>query len=219
MSIYEVNTFYLVGGFGGCKYVHEKVKAAIEKGYMSKSQLCKVLVPPSPDLAVAQGAVIWRKDPEKVKARRSDATYGIGIYQVFDPKKHDEYYQYYHKEENEYRCDDVFSVFLEKGELARADEVIATDLIPYSQSSTKMKIIIYSTPNLGVQYIKDKKGESTVTKIGQLLIDIPNPDNLPKRERKVDITINFSGTEIQAKAKYRVNGEEVKTVCDFLSAQ
>ena len=216
---YEVNTFYLVGGFGGCKYVHEKVKAAIEKGYMSKSQLCKVLVPPSPDLAVAQGAVIWRKDPEKVKARRSDATYGIGIYQVFDPKKHDEYYQYYHKEENEYRCDDVFSVFLEKGELARADEVIATDLIPYSQSSTKMKIIIYSTPNLGVQYIKDKKGESTVTKIGQLLIDIPNPDSLPKRERKVDITMNFSGTEIQAKAKYRVNGEEVKTVCDFLSAQ
>ena len=29
--------------------------------------------------------------------------------------------------------------------------------------------------------------------------------------------MNFSGTEIQAKAKYRVTGKEVKTVCDFLS--
>ena len=216
---YKVNAFYLVGGFGGCKYVHEKVTAAIKKGYMSKPQPCKVLVPPSPHLAVAQGAVIWRKDPEKVKARRSDATYGIVICPAFDPDKHDKHYLFYHEEDKLNRCHNVLSVFLEKGELAKADEVVTTDLIPYSQGDTKMNITIYSTPNLGVQYIKDKKGESTVTKIGQLILDIPNPDNLPKRERKVDVTMDFSGTEIQAKAKYRVNGKEVKTVCDFLSAQ
>ena len=216
---YEVNTFYLVGGFGGCKYVHEKVSAAIKKGYMSKPQPCKVFIPPSPHLAVAQGAVIWRKDPEKVKARRSDATYGIVICPAFDPDKHDKHYLFYHEEDKLNRCHNVLSVFLEKGELAKADEVVTTDLIPYSQGDTKMNITIYSTPNLGVQYIKDKKGESTVTKIGQLILDIPNPDNLPKRERKVDVTMDFSGTEIQAKAKYRVNGKEVKTVCDFLSAQ
>ena len=216
---YEVNTFYLVGGFGGCKYVHQKVTAAIEKGYMSKRQPCKVLVPPSPHLAVAQGAVIWRKDPGKIKARRSDATYGIVICPAFDPDKHDKHYQFYHEEDKLNRCNNVLRVFLEKGELAKADDVITTDVIPYSQSYTKMNITIYSTPNLGVQYIKDKKGESTVTKIGQLILDIPNPDNLPKRERKVDVTMDFSGTEIQAKAKYRVTGKEVKTVCDFLSAQ
>ena len=33
---YKVNAFYLVGGFGGCKYVHEKVTAAIKKAYNSK---------------------------------------------------------------------------------------------------------------------------------------------------------------------------------------
>uniref|UniRef100_A0A1X7T0B3 Uncharacterized protein n=1 Tax=Amphimedon queenslandica TaxID=400682 RepID=A0A1X7T0B3_AMPQE len=78
---------------------------------------------------------------------------------------------------------------------------------------------IYSTPNVGVQYVTDKNGKSTVAVIGQLVIDIPNPDNLPREKRIVDITMDFSGTEIQAKAKYRITGEEVKTVCDFLSAQ
>ena len=54
-------------------------------------------------------------------------------------------------------------------------------------------------------------------KIGRLVIEVPNPDNLPLEERIVDVTMDFSGTEIQAKAKYRVTGKEVKTVCDFLS--
>ena len=40
-----------------------------------------------------------------------------------------------------------------------------------------------------------------------------------REERIVDVTMDLSSTEIQAKAKYRVNRQEVKTVCDFLSAQ
>ena len=57
------DTFYLVGGFGGCKYVHEKVSKAIEKFYKSKGHVIavNVIVPPSPQLAVATGAVMWRK--------------------------------------------------------------------------------------------------------------------------------------------------------------
>ena len=82
-----------------------------------------------------------------------------------------------------------------------------------------MRFVILSTPNLGVQYIRDKSGKMNVKKVGELAIDIPNPNNLPRSERTVDITMDFSGTEVQAKAKYRVNGNEVKTVCDFLSAQ
>ncbi|XP_011406946.1 PREDICTED: heat shock 70 kDa protein 12A-like [Amphimedon queenslandica] len=213
----DLSTFYLVGGFGGCKYVHKKVKAAIEK----KMSYCNanVIVPPTPQLAVATGAVTWRKNPEKIKARRSDATYGIGVSSPFKDDQHDEYYKFYNDEQENYKCADVFSVFLEKGELVQADQVITTSLTPGYQSEEQATIGIYSTPNLGVQYIKDKNGKSTVINIGQLVIDIPNPDNVPRNERDIDITMDFSGTEIQAKAKYRITGEEVKTVCDFLSAQ
>ena len=212
----KVNTFYLVGGFGGCKYVHEKVTAAIKK---VKGSRCNVIVPVDPHLAVATGAAMWRKNPEMIKARKSDATYGIGTNATFDATKHDSHYKFYNEEENEYLCSDVYKVFLEKGELAKADQVITSSQLPIKQSQTSLCINIYSTPNVAVQYIKDKNGKSTVTKIGQLVIDIPNPDNLPNEKRLVDATMDFSGTEIQAKAKYRVTGKEVKTVCDFLSTQ
>ena len=216
---YKVNTFYLVGGFGGCKYVHEKVSAAIKRVYSSKGRKANVVVPPSPHIAVATGAAMWRKNPGKVKARRSDATYGIGTTLLFDPQKHDEHYKRYDTDRGHHRCENVFDVFLEKGELARVDEHITIDLAPYSQSDTQVSITIYVTPSLSVQYIKDKNGKSTVTKIGQLVLDVPNPDNLPVEQRIIDVTMDFSGTEIQAKAKYRVTGKEVKTVCDFLSTQ
>ena len=212
----KVNTFYLVGGFGGCKYVHQKVTAAIKS---VRGKNFTVIIPVDPHLAVARGAVLWRKNPEMIKARRSDATYGIGVSLLFDASSHDEHYKYYDEEESKFRCKNVFCVFLEKGELAQADKVISTDMMPRSDATTQMFINIYSTPNVGVKYVVDKNDKSTVTKIGQLVLDVPNPDNLPREKRLADITMDFSGTEIQAKAKYRVTEKEVKTVCDFLSAK
>ena len=214
------STFYLVGAFGGCKYVHEKVSAAIERYYQSKGHkgTCSVLIPPTPQLAVATGAAMWRKNPEKFKARRVDATYGIGSAIPFDPKKHNEAYKYYCEDEKINRCNHIFRIFLEKGELAKADEVVTTTLTP-SHQGTIARISIYSTPNLGIQYVKDENKKLIVTEIGKLFIDVPNPDNLRRGQRKVDITLDFSGTEIQAKAHYRVTGKEVKTVCDFLSTE
>ena len=64
----RINTFYLIGGFGGCNYVREKVTAAIKK---MKGSHCNVIVPVEPHLAVARRAAMWRKNPEKIKARRS----------------------------------------------------------------------------------------------------------------------------------------------------
>ena len=216
---YKVNTFYLVGGFGGCKYVHEKVTAAIEKAYNSKGRSCTVLVPHNLQLAVSKGAVMWRKNPEKIKARRSDATYGIETTLPFDPQIHDEHYRYYDSDYDQYRCDNVFAVFLEKGELTSASEVHTITIRPKNKFLKQISISICATPNVGVQYTEDKNGKGIVTTIGRLVIDIPNPDNLPREQRIIDITMDFSGTEIHVKAKYCVTGKEVKTVCDFLSAQ
>ena len=215
-----LDTFYLVGGFGECKYLHEKVSEAITKFYKSKGYInaVNVIVPPTPQLAIATGAVMWRKNPEKFKARRVDATYGIGTASKFDPEKHNEAYKLYNEDRKEFRCNSMFKVFLEKGELAKADEVIMATLTPARAARTTMHLEIFSTPQLGIQYIKDENKKPILTKIGQLDIDIPNPDDLPISQRKVDITMDFSGTEIQAKAHYRVTGKEVKTVCNFLSA-
>ena len=209
----NIETIYLVGGYGGSKYIHQKLKAA------SQLHCYNIIVPTSPALAVVQGGVMWRKNPQCIKARRADATYGIRIYQDFERSKHDSHYKLRNKEERGHRCDNVFSVFLQKGEIVESDYVFKTVVVPSSQHTTIMKLTIYSTPNLGVQYTVDKDGQPLVKKIGELIIDVPNPDNIPRAERDVEVQMDFSGTEIKAKAKYVVNGKEVKAVCDFLSAQ
>ena len=214
---HHIDTIYLVGGFGGCKYLYETLRNEIHKKFSRTS--CSIIVPTSPKLAVAVGAVMWRKNPDLIKARRVDATYGIGISTSFNDDIHDHHYRFYNEEQQCYRCNNVFNVFVQKGERVQSDEVFTTDITPAYQFRTKMKVDIWSTPFLGVEYTKDKDGKRNVTKIGELVIDIPNPDNLPREKRVVGVTMDFSGTEIQAKAKYRVNGNEVKTVCDFLSAQ
>ena len=108
---------------------------------------------------------------------------------------------------------------LQKEEFAIADELYTKSFRPNSECGDKLSISIYSSSQVGVQYVKDKNGRSTVRKIGQLDIDVPNPDNKPRNERLVDVFMDFSGTEIQAKAKYRITNEEVKIVCDLLTNQ
>ena len=213
----RVDTIYLVGGFGGCQYIYKKLEEAIRR--YRGVHYDKIVCPEHPNLAIATGAVMWRKNPGVIESRKADATYGIAVSIPFRDGEHNEHYRFYNEEQQQYRCNYVFCIFLQKGELAKADEVFTTDVTPEYQRNTTMSLTIYTTPNLGVQYVEDKEGRATVRKIGKLEIDIPNPDNLSRLERFVDVTMDFSSTEIQAKAKYRVNGQEVKTVCDFLSAQ
>ena len=208
----KVDTVYLVGGFGGCKFVSQKIEEAIGQ-YGNIPIVC----PEQPDLAVVSGAVMWRKDPNIIQSRVADATYGTGVSPVFDPAIHDEHYRY-PDEDGKQRCGYVFKVFVLKGEVIK-DEVYKTTLIPSSQKNTQECIPIYSTTDDGVQYTRDENDELTVHKIGELVLDTPNPDNIPRNERDIDIFMDFSGTEIQARAQYRITGEEVKTVCDFLSNQ
>ncbi|XP_019859611.1 PREDICTED: heat shock 70 kDa protein 12A-like isoform X2 [Amphimedon queenslandica] len=208
-----IDTVYLVGGFGGCRFVSQKIEEAISEhcGMLYDNIACPV----QPDLAVVSGAVIWRKDPNIIQSRVADATCGIGCGLAFDPSIHDEHYKSVN-EEGDQRCNNVFDVFVLKGEEIK-DEEYKTTLIPRSQSYTQVSISVYCTSVDGVQYVVDKKGKLKVREIGQLILDVPNPDNVPRDERDIDVFIDFSGTEIQARAQYSITGEEVKTVCDFLS--
>ena len=211
----KINTVYLVGGFGGCKFVRQKIEEAIGGNFSTLYD--NVVCPQLSDLAVVHGAVMWRKDPTIIQSRAADATYGISVGPVFNPSVHDEHYKYFN-EEGRLHCSSIFKVFVLKGEMVK-DEIYNTTVVPRHQRMTRKSISIYSTTDDGVQYVVDKEGKSTVYKIGQLVLDVPNPDNVPRKDRKIDVFMDFSGTEIKARAQYRITGEEVKTFCDFLSNQ
>ena len=216
-STNDVDTIYLVGGFGGSKYVYETLQT--ELSTMFNEREIKLLCPKCPHLAVCHGAVLWHLHPDIIQSRKADATYGIRVSLVFDDSKHDVHYRYFDEEDQCYHCDDVFSVFIQKGETVNADEIITTSGVPHNASITQITKNIYSTDVSNIQYVRDKSGKLNVKKIGELKLDVPNPNNLPRSQRLCDVSMDFSGTEIKATAKYRITGQEVKTVCDFLSAQ
>ena len=211
----KINTVYLVGGFGGCNFVRQKIEEAI--GEYHGVHYDNIVCPEQPDLAVVMGAVMWRKDPNIIQSRVADATYGVGAGAAFDPSKHDKHYQYVDNNGIN-RCDNIFMVFALKGEVVK-DQLYKTTLIPRYSDNAQEHIPIYSTTDDDVQYIKDKKGKPTVHKIGDLILDTPNPHDLPIHKRDIEVFMDLSGTEIQARAQYCITGEEVKTVCDFLSNQ
>lgn len=208
----RIGTVYLVGGFGSSKLVRDYVIKALESYY-------NIVVPPSPLLAIATGAVMWRKDMEFIKARRSDATYGIAIQDIFDGKMHDPAYKVHNDIDCIDYCRDILEVIVLKGEQVSRNEEFESNLrAPPSNGPQIVPLVLYTTKDDDVQYVNAPDGKPLAQPIGQLLVTIPK---LPDSKRQIKVITNFSGTEIQAKATYYVSEnrvETVTTVCDFLSA-
>ena len=86
----HIDTIYLIGNFGRCKFLHQKLGTAIRGNIRATS--CCIIVPSSPEFAIAKGAVMWRKNPAAMKPHRLDATYGIV---PFNAKERDSQHRFY----------------------------------------------------------------------------------------------------------------------------
>ena len=211
----QVETIYLVGGFGGCRYIHR----AIEEKFGSRF---KYVVPAEPNFAVVRGAVLFRRNPEMIRARKVDATYGVDVFTRFDPSLHEEEYKW-KDDDNKWMCDNVFSTIVERGDIVSTSEVFKTDYIPVRHDQKSMSFQIFSSPEKDVWYTTGRRGKGsrtlqpvTVHKIGEFVVNMPILAG--DKSRAVDVTFDFSHTEIQVKGYDRTSGNEVKVVLDFLSA-
>ena len=213
----DIDTIYLVGGFGGCKYVFEKISSLNEANYREYN--IQIIVPKDHSLAVAQGAVKYRLEPDIISSRIMDATYGTDICPKFLHGCHDEKYFLYTDSYGIPRQRDVLLHYVDKGEVIKSEEVITAEFWPISNDAKSMKIDLYSTFDKNLEYIKDEEEKPilSVRKIGQIEVDMPNEQLLPREKRIVEMTMDFSHTEIQVRAHYTETGMQVKTTLDFLT--
>ena len=63
-SARTIDTIYLVGGFGGCKYLRNQLQEVIKKTF--RGFTFRFPIPPQPELAVIRGATTVRCDPNIV---------------------------------------------------------------------------------------------------------------------------------------------------------
>ena len=214
----ETDTIYLVGGFGGCYYIYEIIKSHFGKKY-------NYLTPESPDYAVVKGAVLMRRNPQLIQARTVDATYGVRVSIPFIEGKHAEEYRCKSsKPEEPDQCLNIFSTFVERGDIILIQDAYMMSYTPESHNQRKMIVEIYSSPEKDVWYVTGQQPlhcadtESVdVQKIGELIIPFHECDEGEESDREVDVMFDFTSTEIQVKGYEHQSQTEVKVVIDFLN--
>ena len=216
VAVHNISTIFVAGGFGGCWYVYNHLKNVITKQTVGEKKL-SLLVPSKHTLAVSKGAVMYGLNPGVIKARAVDAAYGIGTYIKFKNGVHKETHRWCDPtDDHAVLCKHVFTAFVLQNEKVKADDVFTSrDLYPIVQSTTQATIKFYRSTNPRVQYTTDDDTKS----IGTIELEILNPENLPCEERKMEVTMSFSSTEIKASARasYLLGKPPVKTILDLLS--
>ncbi len=211
----KIEAIYLVGGFGGCHYIYTAITERFGDNY-------RYIVPAEPNFAVVRGAVLYFRNPELVHGRRVDATYGVGTNITYSSSIHDEEYKWV-DDDGVNKCKNIFSTIVERGDAVSPKFVHTAAFTPITHNQRSASFGVYSSPEKDVWYITGKRGKcsrvsqaATVREIGRLEVDMPILTG--DKSRTIDVTFDFSHTEIQVKGYDRTSGNEVKVVLDFLSA-
>ena len=204
----QIDTIYLVGGFGGCKYIHSRVKDAIDINY-GAGQYC-IVVPTYHKIAVAHGAVLYRCNPEMVRSRKADATYGLCVTVPYRNPPHDPAYLYY-DEDGSPVCEYAFLTFVEKGQKISLGDKFRAQFKLLSEHCHDFVVPIYSTRLPSLTYFKDRNNMDLATKVGELIVSLPAQDFLHKDQRQFEVVLEFNGAEIEAEIMYLDTKMKVKT--------
>ncbi|CAI8009004.1 Heat shock 70 kDa protein 12B [Geodia barretti] len=197
----EINTIYLVGGFGGCHYIYELFTERYGEGR-------GIIVPPNPEFAIVEGAVLFRANPGIVRSRKADATYGKSVVRHFESFHDPRYRQGDH-------CHNLFQTIVGRGESIRPDCLYMAVSRPLSLDQKRMHFEVFSSVKKAEElwYTRDEG----VVQIGELVLELPEVGRTT-RDREVKVFFDFSHTEIQVRACEKSSKAEVKAVLDFLSA-
>ena len=136
-------------------------------------------------------------------------------------------------EKGEAQCENIFSTIVERGDIVPASEVVIAEYAPAKSHMQRMHFDIYSSSEEDVWYTTGRRPTGNdladVQKIGELSIPLPKDDTeegpqgsdkqlITDTERKVELTFDFSHTEIQVRGYDKLSNTEVKVVLDFLSS-
>ena len=209
----KIDTIYLVGEFGGCKYIHGRVKDAIDIKYGAGQY--RVVVPTYHKIAVAHGAVLYCSNPEMVCSRIANATYGLSVTVPYRNPPHDPAYFYY-EEDGSTVCEYAFLTFIEKGQKFRLGDKFRAQLKPMSEHHCNFAVPIYRSRLPSLTYFKDKNNKDQATKIGELIVSLPENYFLHEDQRQFEVVLEFSETDIIAEIMYLDTKVKVEIPIDFL---
>ena len=185
----NIDAVCFAGEFGGLRYVYEHIKAGLSSHH--KLRQAAFLVPRSYGVVASQGAVHYCQ-PTNIITQVMNASYGINASVPFqDDELVEENIVFYSKGRLWHQ--NMFLPFVYQGEKVKTTDIFTvSNLVPPQQSQTEMTFHVYRSTNPEVRYTTDEDTE----KIGELTLDLPNPNNLPNSKRKLKVSMKFTSAEI-----------------------
>ena len=206
-----IDTIYLVGGFGGCRYIYSKIKELVQNRL--QQPIC-VLVPKQQQLAVVIGAVHLGRDPSLIKSRPVDATYGISLSLPFKSGYRKQ--NLFIESNGRVMCKNLFTPCVLKGETLMFSDVFCLECTPVDHTAHSLPIDLYRTEHTDIQYTPStpEEDDGSLKHIGVIRVPILGDD--PLQETKLEILLDLASTEIQAQV-INVNRPDhfVKAIIDY----
>lgn len=200
----SVSCLFMVGGFAKSLILQEAIAAAF-------TSRCKILIPiTDPAIAVVQGATMFGEKPNTISSRVMATTYGHRIWQDFDPEVHDP--QKKAIIEGREKCKDIFRVIVKENEAVEVGETKRTIWNPIYSKQKSVEFTFYTATNPDAKYITDP---TVGPSIGKMTVD--SPDTSEGKNRQIELSIFFGGTEIKASAIDKTSGNVATVKLDFLS--
>ena len=200
----SISCLFMVGGFAKSIILQEAITTAF-------SPRCKILVPVTdPAIAVVQGATMFGQKPTTISSRVMGTTYGFRCWRNFDPKVHDPQKKVI--VEGKEKCKDIFDVIVKENEAVKVGETKRVIRIPLYSDQKSVGFTFYTSTDPDVKYTTES---SVGPSIGTMTVD--SPDTSKGKEREIELSIFFGGTEIKASAMDKTSGNVASVKLDFLS--
>ena len=196
----KVQIMLLVGGFAEATYLQEIIKKEFSKRL-------RVLIPHHATTAVVQGAVTFGKKPTKITQRVVSTTYGIRCSKNFIEGLHPEEKKYI--VDGIVKCKDLFSCLVKENDVVRLGQRKSRIYHPSKAAAKNISVKFFITSNPITQFTT----ESGVTRIGSVVVI--SPDTWRGRNRDIEVSMYFGGTEITATALDISSGNQAQTTLDF----
>lgn len=196
--------FFLVGGFSESEFLQKAIRDKF-------GGRIDILIPSEAQMSVIKGAVLFGHNPTEIKSRVARKTYGYNTVVEFNAEIHNAL-KLKTYDDIDY-CGDIFRAFVQQGDEVSIGNVIKRNHTPVEADQTGMDITYYCMDGLpkSVQYTDDPG----MQKLANIHVDMPNLEG--GRDRKVEVSIQFGGTEIHISAIDKLTGNKAATKLDFFA--
>ncbi|KAK3603238.1 hypothetical protein CHS0354_007568 [Potamilus streckersoni] len=197
-----VNSIIMVGGFSECQMLQESI--------VSCSPKLSTIVPQDAGLVVLKGAVIYGHNQDAIVERVCRYTYGIAGAMPFIPGVHKEEYRV--ETDVGPLCNKIFIKVVEVDESIKLHERRWGKYFKLNMENQDT----YSFPI----YVSSEGSPTYITDDGCRMlgcVTIADLDrSVPLKDRKVEMSIIFGGTEMEVEATEFHTGKKSTVVVDFL---